>query len=161
MRTTATLLLCLFAGAGAQASECGRWSAAMQEDEGGPQMTARVCVGAGQALQDFSVQCGGDGTLSLRYLPAASTNYPPGEAENFEADLTLSLDRETFTRRARFEAMDGAMAMTTKIGDSLVEALMHGETFVLSDADGKLPGIAFPLRGSRQALVRLIGSCAR
>lgn len=105
MRLAATLVLCLLAGP-ALAAGCDRWTASMEEDEGGPRMTARICAGAGDPAPDLSVQCGGADELSMRFLPdAPDEGYPPGGDEEFRTELALSLDGKKFTLQAHYEAV--------------------------------------------------------
>ena len=160
MRLAITLFLCLL-GSPAFAAGCDRWTASMEEDEGGPRMTAAICTGTGDDVHHFLVQCGADGELGMRYIPAPSTNYPPGDTTNFRAEFEFSLDQEMFTRQAQYEEMDGAMAMSTKIGDAFLEVMMIQKAFVLGDVDGKLPGVTFTLKGSREALDKVIRSCGK
>ena len=161
MRLVASLIFCLLGGP-ALAAGCDRWSAAMQEDEGGPVMTAQVCARASASTTDAEhlllVQCGGD-ALAIRFLPFAPDGYPPGGDEEFETNMQFSLDGARFTEAARYEAMDGAMAMETRIGGPLAEALKTGKQVTLSDAGGKVPAATFPLAGSRAALEKLVASC--
>ena len=52
----------------------------MQEDEGGPRMTASICATASastpEAQHFLMVQCAGADTLAMRYLPFAAGDYP-------------------------------------------------------------------------------------
>lgn len=162
MRLVASLVLSLL-GSPALAAGCDRWSAAMQEDEGGPVMTAQICVRASasppEAEHILLVQCGGGGELAMRYLPFAQGDYPPGGNEEFETDMQFSLDGAQFTEAARFEGMDGAMAMATRIDGPLAEALKTGKQVTVSDPGGKVPAATFTLAGSRGALEKLAAGC--
>ena len=163
MRLATTLIFCMLASP-AFAAECDRWSASMQEDEGGPQMTAQICAQASSSTPEaqhlFLVTCL-DGMLSMRFLPFGADNFPPGGNEEFETKIELSMDQETFTLPARFESMDGAMVMATEAGAPMFDVMMSQKEFTLSDPEGKMPGATFTLKGSRQALRKLIGSCSK
>lgn len=159
MRLTATLLLCLLSGP-AMAASCDGWTASMEEDEGGPRMMAIVCSGSGDNEQTLIVQCGGTGDLNLRYLPAPSSKYPPGEDPgNFEAELKFTLGKDTFLHKGRYEAMDGAMAFYVPMKGPLVEAMTTNERVLLSDTDGKLAGVTFTLKNSGKALREVMKTC--
>ncbi|MBX9458788.1 MAG: hypothetical protein KL863_23630 [Rhizobium sp.] len=163
MRHHLTVLLCLLGGP-AVAADCAAWSASMQEDEGGPRMTASICAVASastpEAQHYFLVQCAGSDTLAMRYLPFTDGGYPPGGDEEFATDLRLQLAPETYTLPARFESMDGAMAFESQVNTPFADSLMRAEQIVLSDAEGKVPAATFTLKGSRGALQAVIESCA-
>jgi hypothetical protein len=162
MRFVSTLLFCLL-GSTALAAECDRWTASMQEEEVGPLMTANICVPASSSNPEFRhelfIQCAGEGNLWMRYIPFAEEGYPPGGDQGYETEIKFSLGRETFAEPARYEDMDGAMAMDTTIGAPLISAMMREKQLVVSDAKGKVPGITFPLNGAREALEELIKNC--
>jgi len=159
MRLSATFLLCFLAGP-AMAASCAQWSASMEEDEGGPRMMASICTGTDDDQNTLLVQCGGDGELNLRFLPAPSVDYPPNAGNgNFEADLKFTIDKQSFRQKGRFEEMDGAMAMYVPIKDPLIQAMMKQKSVVLSDTDGKLSGISFPLKNAGDAFGKVIDAC--
>ncbi len=163
MRLAVTLISCMLA-CPAFAAECSRWSASMEEDEGGPQMTAQICAQASSSTPEaqhlFFVTCL-DGSLSMRFLPFGADNFPPGGNEEFKTDVELSMDQETFTLPAQFESMDGAMVFAAKAGAPMFDVMMNQKEFTLSDPEGKMPGATFTLKGSRQALQKVIGSCSK
>jgi hypothetical protein len=159
MRSSATLLLCLLAGP-AMAASCDQWTASMEEDEGGPRMMATICAGSGDREHALLVQCGAEGTLNLRFLPAPAISYPPMTVSGgFQARLTFTIDQESFAQNSRLEEMDGAMAMDVPIKDPLIEAMMTHKTVVLTDADGKIGNITFTLNSARKALAKVIDAC--
>lgn len=162
MRPTLTTILCLLASP-AMAADCAAWTASMQEDEGGPRMTASICATASastpEAQHFLMVQCAGADTLAMRYLPFAAGDYPPGGNEEFETDLTIQLAAEAFSLPARYEAMDGAMAFESQVSAPLTDSLMRAAQMILSDAGGKVPTATFTLNGSRSALRTVIDSC--
>jgi hypothetical protein len=132
----------------------------MEEDEGGPRMMASICTGSGDHEHTLLVQCGADGELNLRFLPAPALGYPPNAGTgDFQAPLTFTINRESFTQKGQYEDMDGAMAMDVAIKDPLIKAMMTRETVVLSDADGKIANITFTLNRARDALDKVIGAC--
>ena len=70
-----------------------------------------------------------------------------------------SLDQQIFTEPARYEDMDGAMAMDTTVDAPLIGALMKQKQLVVSDAGDKVPSTTFTLDGAREALETLIKAC--
>jgi len=160
MRLPATLAILLLSSPAYAGENCKTWNASMEEDEGGPVMTARVCSGIGDVVNELSFQCGSKGELMIRYIPVAPENYPPDGNGNFETDLEFSLDKEIFKRHARYEDMDGAMATETRI-DPFVSTLMIQEKVAVADITGKVPGATFTLNGARKALEKLIATCEK
>jgi hypothetical protein len=141
------------------AAECDRWTASMEEDEGGSVMMAHTCAPAGNAAHELYVQCGSPGELSIRFIPVAPTGYPP--AQNYTTELEFSIDQEMFTRPARYEDMDGAMATEPKIDSPFVNALQARNELTVSDTADKVPGATFTLNGSKAALAKVIATCSR
>jgi hypothetical protein len=160
MRLPVALAILLLSMPAYAAESCDTWSASMEENEGGPVMTARICSGTGDIVNELSFQCGAKGELMIRYIPAAPENYPPAGDGNFETDLEFSLDQEMFTRHARYEDMDGAMATETKI-DPFISTLMIQKKVDVNDVNGKVPSATFTLKGAKKALEKLIATCEK
>jgi hypothetical protein len=143
----------------AVAAQCDHWTAAMEEDEGGSVMMANICAPAGKATHELIVQCGAPGELLVRFIPVAPTGFPP--SQNYQTEIEFSMDQEMFTRPARYEEMDGAMAMDTKIDAPFVSVLQTQKEVMISDTTGKVPGATFTLKGSKAALAKVISACAK
>ena len=162
MRLVPTLLFCLL-GSTALAAECDRWTASMQEEEVGPLMTANICLPANAGKPEFRhelfIQCAGEGNLWIRYVPFVEEGYPPGGDQGYETQIKFSLGQDIFAEPARYEDMDGAMAMDTTVDAPLIGAMMRGKQLALSVAKGKVPAITFTLNGAREALGKLVESC--
>lgn len=162
MRFVSTIFLCLL-GSTAIAAECDRWTASMEETEVGPLMTASTCVPASASnpnfRHEFFIQCAGEGSLWMRYIPFAEKDYPPSGDQGYETKLELALDQKVFTESARYEDMDGAMAMGTTVDAPLISAMMGQKQLILSDVNGKVPSTTFSLNGAREALEKLIKAC--
>lgn len=157
MKIATTLVLCLLGGPAL--ADCDRWTATMEEDEGGPRMAARICAGADGATAEFIVQCGARGELSMRYLPPAPADSQAGDEMNVRTELKISFDGTVFTRPAHYEAMDGALVLQAAIGTPLLQSMMSERHFTLTSADERLPGSTFTLANSRQAIGKVIRSC--
>jgi hypothetical protein len=164
MRLVFTLFLCL-TGSTAMAAECARWEASMQEDEGGPVMTASICAQASASTPEaqhlFLVQCAGQGNFWMRYLPFAADNYPPGGDQGYNTEIEFSMDQEMFTEKAQYEDMDGAMAMNTTADSTLISVMRAQKQFILSDVNDKAPGATFTLNGADAALKKVIDACRK
>ena len=154
-------LLALAVPLPASAGDCGRWSAEMQEDEGGPVMTAYVCKPAGKASHELRLSCGTDGQLSLRFLPAPTSDDNSSDEPDYSSDFKLTVGKEVFTRKAHYEAMDGAMVLDFAIDAPLTHRMRFGSELTLADAGGKITGATFSLAGSGAALDKLIATCGR
>jgi hypothetical protein len=74
----------------------------MEEDEGGPVMTARVCTGTGEVTPEFLMRCGAQGSLMMRYIPVAPTDYPPNEG-NYQTQMKFLDGRKLQHFRLRAE----------------------------------------------------------
>jgi hypothetical protein len=141
------------------AAQCDHWTAKMEEDEGGSVMMANICAPVGDAVHELFVRCGAPGELMVRFIPVAPAGYPP--SQNYQTEIEFSLDQEMFTRPARYEEMDGALAMDTKIDAPFVSVLQIQKEVMVSDTNGKVPGATFTLKGSKAALAKVISSCAK
>lgn len=154
----ATLLLSSSLHAGA--SGCDAWTASLEEDEGGPRMTAAICAGTNPDDQAHMLAiCGDGGEIFLRYLPSSAISYPPLDSDDYATTMHVVIDGKTHPRKAQFEAMDGAMAMESRIGTPFIDALMSGKQVTLSDTGGKVPEATFTLEGADHAFQTLINSC--
>jgi hypothetical protein len=159
MRFLAALLL-LTLPLPALADQCDRWTAAMEEDEGGKVMMAHVCKGTGNAAHELFLRCGASGELSIRFIPVASSGYPPNDG-NFSTDFKLSFGQEVITRKAIYEDMDGAMVMDFSIGEPPTDLIQSATEMTLADTSGKVPGATFALKGSKKAVDTVIKSCTK
>ena len=163
MRLVSALLFSLIATS-AFAQQCDRWTAKMEEDEGGPLMMASICAQASasepEAQHAILVQCAGKDALSIRYLPFADGSYPPGGDEEYKTKVAFSLNQEMFTLDAHFEGMDGALVMETDIKSPFVDVLMAQKDVTLADVNSdKVPVATFPLKGVKKAFDKLIKTC--
>lgn len=162
MRLVSTLFLCLL-GTTALSAECDRWEASMQEEEVGPVMTASICAQTSEGTPETQhlllIECAGEGSLWMRYLPFAENNYPPGGDQEFKTEIKFSLGQEVFTEPARYEDMDGAMAMDTTVDAPLIGAMTRQKQLILADVSNKAPGATFTLNGAPDALEKLIKAC--
>lgn len=141
------------------AEQCDHWTAGMQEDEGGSVMTASICAPAGKDKAYLSLTCGEPGKLSIRFLPAPTKGFPPGD--NFKGKLEFSLDLKMFDLPSVYEEMDGALATDTEIGAPMVDMLQHEKQVTVSETSDHGPDATFSLKGSRAAFQKLIADCKK
>ena len=127
------------------------------EDEGGPVMMANICAPAGKTNHELLMNCGGEGKLSIRYLPA---EFLPA-VSGYKTDIEFSFDQEMFTRPAQYEEMDGALVVDIDIDSPFFSVLQSQKQMMLSDTAGKAPGATFTLKGSKAALAKLIATCSK
>ncbi|HWU60634.1 MAG TPA: hypothetical protein VN112_01290 [Ensifer sp.] len=149
----------LLISAGAQAADCSKWKASMEEGEGGSRMVARMCNAAGGEL---TIECGAPGVLMLAFAP--SENFaPPGDNPDFVGPFSIKVGMESFDRDMTYWAMDGLMGAEVTFQDKLAEALGKADAGTISFASSKA-GIAesrFPLSGATAALKKLKASCRK
>ena len=131
------------------------WTAEMQEDEGGPVMTAYVLgEGAADTAPELRMTCGSDGA-SLRYLMVGVGDEPASEADFlFENESTQA------TLHMIFEEMDGAYAAYFPATDPVIALLKSGSEVLISEKSGNFPAQSFPLQGSSKAIDKLLKSCS-
>jgi hypothetical protein len=163
MRLITTLIFCLL-GSSAMAQQCDRWTASMEEDEGGPRMLAAICARANSSKQnaqhDLFVECGAGNGVSIRFLPYAGEGYPPDGNQEYKTDVTFAVGQQTFALSAHYEDMDGALVMDADLDTPLVKALLSGKQVTLSDSKSdKVPAVTFPLKGVSKAFDKLMKTC--
>lgn len=159
MKSLATLLVLALASP-ALAGECDQWTADMQEDEGGPVMTAMICAPGGEVENLLLVTCGGN-TLSLRYLPVVPDAFPPAEVPEYREKFDLTIAGKAYPVEAVYEAMDGAMAFEIARTDPAAAALRSGKDVTFSDPAGIVPKATFTLKNAGKALEKLEKTCTQ
>jgi hypothetical protein len=142
-------------------ADCDRWSAGMEEDEGGSVMVARICTRMGEREHELSLRCGAPGDVNLRFIPVVPTGYPPGDGLSYQGDFTFDIDKTTSTHALVFEEMDGAMAGNFGLSGAVITALRDGRTLSIAESTGKVPAVTFTLSGSKPALDKLAGACSK
>ena len=130
------------------------WVAEMQEDEGGPVMTAYVIGAADGAIApELRMTCSSDG-VALRYLMTGDAGSPGSEADFlFENESTQA------TLHMAYEGMDGAFAAYFPKTDPVITLLETGSDVFVSESTGNYPAQSFPLQGSSKAIDKLLRSC--
>ncbi|MDO9418997.1 hypothetical protein [Pararhizobium sp.] len=135
--------------------QCGSWSAAMQEDEGGPQMTASVCSTKGGNPGHILLVCGQPGDVGFRYLPGHVAQAPT-DVPNFKGAFHLTSEGGTVNTMLSYEEMDGAYTTYVKTGHDLITVLKSGKEVTMT---GPFKPESFSLTGSSKAIDTLIKAC--
>ena len=147
------LLLLLVATLLPTASLAAGWTAGMEEDEGGPVMTASVTAeGAGDFPSMLRMNCGDE--VGLRYLMSGDVGGP-----NNEADFLLASESEEVTLHMLYEEMDGAFAAYFSKTDPVIALLKGGSDLLVTNPGGTYPPQSFTLEGSSEAIATLLASC--
>ncbi|MDR3372934.1 MAG: hypothetical protein P4L98_04320 [Ancalomicrobiaceae bacterium] len=142
----------------AEAAPCGTWKAAMQEDEGGPRMTASVCVGTGDQPASLNVACGGK-LFSMEYSPLDAEALPPDGNMEFKAKFAFFDGKRRLEVIGQYQAMNGVMEFQWKRGDVLTDMLKSEGTLSIEDASKHIAAATFPLTGAKAAIEKLEKTC--
>ncbi len=133
----------------------GKWTAEMQEDEGGPVMVASVSgVPVGDLTPVLSLMCAGTEGINLRY-EMATDGAEPGT----ENDFVLKTDKVEVSKHMALEDMDGAFAAYFQPTDPAIDLLKTGRELVISETGSKNPPQSFALAGSTKAIETLLRTC--
>jgi len=142
------------APAAAAASECSRWTAAAEEDEGGPALTARVCASGSDAA--LVLQCGNE--PYFRYDPGPGA---PEIAEGSRVELVFKTETASVRAKLDYQAMDGSLGLDLTRDAPLLKLFRAGHTVSVSDAAGRLPPHEFTLAGASAAIAKVIAGCGQ
>jgi hypothetical protein len=137
------------------ADAADRWTAQMEEDEGGSVMVASIsAAAAGSVTPMLRVMCAGDEGVMLRYETAADTVQPGSEA-----DFTFENESTQVKKHMQYEDMDGAFAAYFPPADPIVMLLKTGDEVFVSESSGNYPAQTFQLKGSSKAIDAVLKSC--
>ena len=160
--TTAFVTLAALAGTPLAASPgaaappaCGGWTAGMQEDEGGPVLTATVCAGGAEPSPTLSLQCAG--SAYLRYDLGTYAGPEPALDSSARFDFTVGTTK--LAQKLDYQAMDGSFAADLAPSAPLLALLRRGATLEVTDSAGKYPTRRFSLMGSGAAIGEVLAHC--
>jgi hypothetical protein len=139
----------------ASAASCKSWSAAVVEREEGKAMTASVCAPGADRDSILEVVCFGE-QVNLRYLVVVAGNTDP---KVLKQDFVVRTDKSSRRLFMQFEGLDGAFTAYLPASHPLFEAMMSGGELSLTATGEKLQAPTFTLKGSRQAIGKVIGGC--
>ena len=142
----------------ALAGDCDAWKAAVEQDEGGPTMTASICA-TNRPDDALLITCGGEDKIGLRLVPATSDNFPPGGDMNYQATFVFASGSLSDEATLHYEAMDGVMVTTPRRDSALVRILKSPGPLTVTDKTGVLPTVTFELKGSSKAIGKVERAC--
>jgi hypothetical protein len=129
------------------------WTAGMEEDEGGPVMTASVTgEGPGDFPPMLRMNCGDE--VGLRYLMSGDSGGP-----NDADDFLFSTESDEIKLHMQYEEMDGAFAAYFPTSDPVIDLLEAGADLLVTNPAGVYPPQSFTLEGSSDAIETLLKSC--
>ena len=134
---------------------CTAWTAQMQEDEGGPVLTASACA-IGRSDAFLSLTCF-SGNVDVRYDMSAGAERSPDLDE--VTDVAFTVDGATETLPMAYQAMDGRHAAGVPVASPLLALLKSGESLSIVDVAGQYPRHEFSLEGSAAAIDKLLAGC--
>jgi len=154
MRRLLLVIALLLLPAAAFAAE-DKWTAQMEEDEGGPVMVASIDGPAvGDVVPSLRMMCAGDEGVNLRFSTSAESAEPGSEA-----DFLFENESTQVTKHMQLEDMDGAFAAYFPPSDPLLALLKTGDQVSVSETAGNYPAQTFPLKGSSKAIAALLKTC--
>lgn len=142
----------------AMAGDCDRWKAGMEQDEGGPTMTASICA-TNRPDDVLLITCGGEDKIGLRFVPATADDFPPHGDMNYTAPFIFTSGSSSAEVTLRFEAMDGVMAATPRRDSEIAKMLKSAGPLTITDKTGVLPAAIFELKGSSKAIEKVERAC--
>lgn len=140
------------------AGDCQTWKAGLEQDEGGPMMTASICA-TNRPDDVLQMTCGGEDKIGLRFLPATGDDFPPKGDMNYRASFVFASGALSAEVTLRYEAMDGAMTATPRRDSDLVRILKSSGALTITDKTGVLPTATFELKGSSKAIGKVERAC--
>jgi len=135
-----------------RAADACRWSAEMEEDEGGPVMVASSCASDPEIGPAFRLMCGE--WINIRYDGLGMTANPPASTT-----LVLTSGGKSLKADVVFEEMDGAFAAYVELDSPVVAMLRTGSEVGVTFKGEDLPPRMVSLEGSSAALDTLISDC--
>ena len=158
MRVCAAAVLAVVLATPALAGDCDAWKADMEQDEGGPAMTASICA-TNRPDDLLLITCGGEDKIGVRLVPATGDDFPPNGDMNYKSKFVFTsglLSEETVLQ---YEAMDGVMVATPRRDSALVSILKSPGPLTITDKTGVLPPVTFELKGSSKAIGKVERAC--
>lgn len=143
--------------AGAQAEDCSKWGASMEEGEGGSRMVARICNATGSEL---TIECGAPGALVMGFGPPGGF-APPGGNPEFTGRFSIKVGSQSFERDMTYADMDSLLYLDLKSKDDLATALGKAEAISFTSTKAGIAETKFTLNGAAAALKKVKAACPR
>lgn len=139
------------------AGTCAAWTTEMQDDEGGPVLTAHTCsddaLGAYLSLRCF------DGKVVLENDLGAGTDIAVDPMQELIVPVELVADEGEAEISLQFSQMTATFIGETPASGSLVGLLRSGTSVEIRDPAGVYPARTYPLAGSSKAIRTLLEGC--
>jgi hypothetical protein len=136
----------------ARAVDTCRWSAQMEDDEGGRVMVASSCESDTESGPAFRLLCGEE--INIRYDGLGMDANPPASST-----LVLTAGGKSLKTNVVYEEMDGALAAYVEMGSPIISLLKTGNEVGVTFNGVNLPPRMVSLKGSSAAIDKLINAC--
>jgi hypothetical protein len=127
----------------------------MEDDEGGPVLTAEACATDNKDAYLMLTCSGGEVYLRYDVLAGSEIAAQPGDA----AQMSFRVGDQADVLPLAYEDMDARYAGELGMNAPIVNMIASGDSLIVADADGKLPQHRFSLAGSAKAIAAIRGSC--
>ena len=136
-------------------SDCKAWTAAVQEREEGPALTATACAKTDTHDAILEIVCFGE-KVNIRYIHA-----PDKGADEFgpKRDFLFITNKGRRAVFMTFEGLDGAFTAYLAKEQPLFELLMESRTLSVEDPTHWLKSRKITLKDSRDAITSVIETC--
>ena len=136
-------------------SDCKAWTAAVQEREEGPALTATACAKTDTHDAILEIVCFGE-KVNIRYIHA-----PDKGADEFgpKRDFLFITNKGRRADFMTFEGLDGAYTAYLDKEHPLFELLMESRTLSVEDPTHRLKSRKITLKDSRDAITSVIETC--
>jgi hypothetical protein len=151
----AVLLTAPMAAADDGDHDCKAWTAAVQEREEGPALTAMACAKTDTHDAILEIVCFGE-EVNIRYIHA-----PDKGADEFgpKRDFLFITNKGRRAVFMTFEGLDGAFTAYLDKEHPLFELLMESRTLSVEDPTHRLKSRKITLKDSRDAITSVIETC--
>ena len=135
--------------------DCKAWTAAVQEREEGPALTATACAKTDTHDAILEIVCFGE-EVNIRYIHA-----PDKGADEFgpKRDFLFITNKGRRAVFMTFEGLDGAFTAYLDKEHPLFELLMESRTLSVEDPTQRLKSRKITLKDSRGAITSVIETC--
>ncbi len=135
--------------------DCKAWTAAVQEREEGPALTATACAKTDTHDAILEIVCFGE-EVNIRYIHA-----PDKGADEFgpKRDFLFITNKGRRAVFMTFEGLDGAFTAYLDKEHPLFELLMESRTLSVEDPTHRLKSRKITLKDSRDAITSVIETC--
>jgi len=134
---------------------CRTWSAEVEDDEGGPVLTASACSNDSSEAR-LSLKCF-SGKVWLEYDLGVGGDREPEYDETATVEFVTDAGAEAVPMT--FQAMNAMFGGETPAEGPLTKLLMENASVLVRDQAGAYPARTYSLKGSRAAIKALVDQC--